>query len=204
MLRNVCDFTLATLDVSATDVAQVLNIPAGTEVLDCYLNVLTAETADATCSLGYGSDVDYWGKTLNLDATGVVSTVLQASATWDAGSIADGNEEAKDVTVAGAAIGDVVEVIAGLDVADLAIVGSVTAEDTVTVQLLNNTGGAVDLASQSVSVNVKKGNKRGTPVYFSAADTIDLIGLGTNGDVNIDGLKVEVVALCTRRAGYSI
>lgn len=80
--------------------------------------------------------------------------MLSGSDTWDAGSIADGNEEVAEITVAGAALGDFVLVSASVDVADLALVGQVTAADTVTVQLLNNTGGAVDLASMTVAVRV--------------------------------------------------
>jgi len=75
--------------------------------------------------------------------------------TWDPGSIDDGNEEVVEVTVTGAKLGDFVEVSFSLDVADLALVASVTALNTVTVQLLNNTGGAIDLASGTLRVLVK-------------------------------------------------
>lgn len=80
--------------------------------------------------------------------------ILTGSATWDAASIADGDEEAKDVTVTGAALGDFVMVSASVDVADLALTAQVTAADTVTCSLLNNTGGAIDLASMTVRVVV--------------------------------------------------
>lgn len=79
---------------------------------------------------------------------------LEAEDTWDPGSIADGDEEATEITVTGAALGDFVLVSFSLDVSDLALVGAVTAADTVTVQLLNNTGGAVDLAEGTVRVRV--------------------------------------------------
>lgn len=82
------------------------------------------------------------------------SGMLSGSDTWDPGSIADGDEEAKDVTVTGAALGDFVLVSSSLDVADLVLTGQVTAADTVTVQLANNTGGAVDLGSGTVYVRV--------------------------------------------------
>lgn len=87
---------------------------------------------------------------LLVDLTAVrapLAGLLTGSVTWDAGSIADGDEEAKEVTVTGAALGDFVLVSHGVDVADLAIVGQVTAADTVTLLLLNNTGSAVDLAT---------------------------------------------------------
>lgn len=79
---------------------------------------------------------------------------LDGSATWDAGSIADGDEEVKEVTVTGAAIGDFVLASLGVDVVDLAVAAQVTATNTVTVSLLNNTGGAIDLASTTVYVRV--------------------------------------------------
>jgi len=71
--------------------------------------------------------------------------LLQGSVTWDAGSIADGNEEAKEVTVTGAALGDFVLASFSIDVADLSLSAAVTAADTITFVLSNNTGGAIDL-----------------------------------------------------------
>lgn len=79
---------------------------------------------------------------------------LTGSATWNAGSIADGDEEVKEVTVTGAALGDFAIASMGVDVADLAITAAVTATNTVTCQLNNNTGGAIDLASTTVRVVV--------------------------------------------------
>lgn len=79
---------------------------------------------------------------------------LDGSVTWDAGSIADGDEEVKEVTVTGAALGDFVLCSLSLDVADLVIAGAVTAANTVTVSLANNTGGAIDLASATLYVRV--------------------------------------------------
>lgn len=85
---------------------------------------------------------------------GSFSGILTGSATWDAGSIADGDEEVKEITVTGAALGDFVLVSSSIDVADLGLVAQVTAADTVTAQLLNNTGGAIDLTSETVRVVV--------------------------------------------------
>jgi methenyltetrahydromethanopterin cyclohydrolase len=84
--------------------------------------------------------------------------ILRGSAVWDPGSIADGDEEAKEITVTGAALGDYVQVSFSLDVTDLALVGSVTAANTVTALLLNNTGGAIDLGSGTVRALVIKNN----------------------------------------------
>lgn len=84
----------------------------------------------------------------------VLGGVLSGSATWDAGSIADGDMVSTDITVTGAAVGDFVMASMGVDVVDLGVSAQVTATNTVTVTLLNNTGGAVDLASTTVRVRV--------------------------------------------------
>lgn len=95
--------------------------------------------------------LDTGGITLN---SVVVTVVGEASETYDAGSIADGNEEVGELTVTGAALGDYTLASITVDVADLAITAAVTAANTVTYQLNNNTGGAIDLASATVKVLV--------------------------------------------------
>lgn len=53
-----------------------------------------------------------------------------------------------DVTVPGVAMGDIVTGIAmGVDTVDGVVAGAVTAANTVTLTLLNNSAGAIDLAS---------------------------------------------------------
>lgn len=53
-----------------------------------------------------------------------------------------------DITVPGVALGDMVMGIAlGVDTVDAVIGGAVTAANTVTLTLLNNSAGAIDLAS---------------------------------------------------------
>jgi hypothetical protein len=79
---------------------------------------------------------------------------ISASATSDAGSIADGDEEAKDVTVTGAVLGDYATASLSLDIVDLVLDAQVTAANTVTCVLANNTGGAIDLDSATVYVRV--------------------------------------------------
>ena len=76
------------------------------------------------------------------------------SATKDFGSIADGNEEEQDITVTGAALGDFVVASLGVDTVGLTLTADVTAANTVTVVLGNFTGGAVDLASATLTVKV--------------------------------------------------
>ena len=79
---------------------------------------------------------------------------LKGYDTWDAASIADGDEEAKAITVTGAAVGDYAIASLSLDIVDLTLDAQVTAADTVTCVLANNTGGAIDLASATVYVRV--------------------------------------------------
>ncbi len=63
-------------------------------------------------------------------------------------AVGSGTFASVDITVPGVALGDIVGGIAvGVDTVDAAIVGAVTAANTVTLTLLNNTAGAVDLAS---------------------------------------------------------
>jgi len=84
-----------------------------------------------------------------------MATFYVGSATFDAGAILDGNEEAKVITVTGAALGDYVDVSYSIDVTDLEVSAQVTAADTVTVIVSNNTGGTIDLASATVRVLVR-------------------------------------------------
>ena len=80
---------------------------------------------------------------------------MSGTATWDPGSIEDGNEEAKEITVTGAALGDLVVCSFSLDVTDLVLRGAVTAANTVTAILANNTGGAIDIGSGTVRALVR-------------------------------------------------
>lgn len=81
---------------------------------------------------------------------------LSASASWNPASIANGAKEAKDVTVIDARLGDFAVASFSLDVLDLVLNAQVTANDTVTCVLANNTGGAVDLGAGTVYVKVSK------------------------------------------------
>ena len=74
--------------------------------------------------------------------------------TWNPASIADGNEVAVDVTVPGAKLGDMVFVSPEVDVVDATVSATVTAANTVTIVLANNTGGGVDLSSATWNVRV--------------------------------------------------
>lgn len=76
------------------------------------------------------------------------------SETKDWGSIDDGNELAEELTVPGASLGDFVLSSMDVDVADTMLTAAVTAANTVTAVLANNTGGAIDLGSGTLRVRV--------------------------------------------------
>ena len=83
---------------------------------------------------------------------------LTGTATWNPASINNGAQSSTNVTVTGAAVGD--PAFAGftsITAAGWVISAVVTAENTVKVTLVNHTGGAVDLASGTVTAIVWKG-----------------------------------------------
>lgn len=90
----------------------------------------------------------------------VFGEVLTYQGTLNLGNAATGSGTfaSSDVTVTGAALGDFVIVSLGVDTVDAVVAGAVTAANTVTVTLLNNTAGAVDLASTTVRIAVLKPN----------------------------------------------
>lgn len=79
---------------------------------------------------------------------GIVDTIL-VTATVNPGTVASGAEVAGNVTVAGVALGDFVLVGPGVDVVDVEVQAHVTADDTVTWSVSNQTGDHVDLASST-------------------------------------------------------
>lgn len=79
-----------------------------------------------------------------------------ATATWNPASIADGDNATTTVTVQGAELGDFVLSSFSVSLGGLALCAYVSAANTVTAVLLNNTGGAVDLASGTLKVKVLK------------------------------------------------
>jgi len=86
-----------------------------------------------------------------------VGKVLTGSKTHDFADTADGARATTTVTVTGAALGDfVVGVSLSIDAGGGVLHGYVSAADTVTVVLLNETGGALNLASGTLRVLVRK------------------------------------------------
>lgn len=69
-----------------------------------------------------------------------------------------GTFSATDITVTGAALGDVVLSSFNVDATDAVVTASVTAANTVTVVVLNNTAGAVNLAAGKLILYVLQPN----------------------------------------------
>jgi hypothetical protein len=79
---------------------------------------------------------------------------LSSSATWDPPNLASGTAESTTVTVAGASLGNYVQVSFNHDLQGLTLDGYVSAANTVTAVLSNLTGGSIDLASGLLKVRV--------------------------------------------------
>jgi len=84
---------------------------------------------------------------------GLFSEMWAVSESVDFGNAAvgSGTFASVDVTVPGVALGDIVMGVSiAVDTVDTVIAGAVTAANTVTLTLLNNTAGAVNLAAAIV------------------------------------------------------
>jgi hypothetical protein len=84
--------------------------------------------------------------------------VHKAALDLDNAAVGSGTFASSDVTVTGAALGDFVMVSLAVDPVDTFVCGQVTAANVVTVTVLNNTAGAVNLASAMCRIVVLKPN----------------------------------------------
>lgn len=80
----------------------------------------------------------------------------RGEAVWDPASIADGDNATTTVDVRDARTGDAVMVFPPYTLSGLGVSGYVSADNTVTIVLTNNTGGAVDLTEGAWRVSVEK------------------------------------------------
>ena len=124
-----------------------------------------------------------------------INAYLQGSETKDWGNIADGDEEAEEVTVTGAALGDYAVATMSIDVTDLTITASVTASNAVTVVLGNFTGGAINLGSGTLTVKVFKAGSTAT----GKNDNFEV--LGTNMTTALATRNATVAAVTLTTAG---
>tara|TARA_R100000008_G_scaffold51530_1_gene31014 strand:+ start:38 stop:640 length:603 start_codon:yes stop_codon:yes gene_type:complete len=117
-----------------------------------------------------------------------LNSYLQGSETKDWGSLSDDTELEEDVTVTGAAVGDFAVASMGVDTVAAQLTASVTAANTVTVVISNVSGGAIDLASATLSVKV-----------FKAGST----AVGKNTNFEVLGTNMTT-ALATRSATSAV
>lgn len=88
--------------------------------------------------------------------THTLMSTLEASTTWDPTNIANGASTTTTVAVAGASTADFVIASSNTQLAGLSLSAYVSAPDTVTLVLTNNTGVAVDRPSGTFNVKVIK------------------------------------------------
>ncbi len=77
--------------------------------------------------------------------------IITSSATYDAASLVDGATTTTTLTVTGAVLGDFCMHSLGVSSAGMTVSSYVSAADTMTVVLQNESGGTVDLASTTLS-----------------------------------------------------
>lgn len=124
--------------VAVTPGAQVSGTTNAGHALDSWTHRVAAGTTTT------------YPPTIN-QATGTV--ILSGSKTHNFGSIANGAQETTTVTVTGAALGDYIPFVSlSIDHGGLDLSAYVSAVDTATVVAANNSGGAIDLASATLSV----------------------------------------------------
>lgn len=76
--------------------------------------------------------------------------VLTGSATYDAANLVDKAGESTNITVTGAALGDFALISTGIDMSGITVTGYVSAADTVTLRVQNETTGTLDINSQTI------------------------------------------------------
>ena len=83
--------------------------------------------------------------------------VTESAANFADAAVGSGTFASLDITVPGVALGDTVFGISlGVDTIDAVIGGAVTAANTVTLTLLNNSAGAINLASTTAKFVVAR------------------------------------------------
>lgn len=84
----------------------------------------------------------------------LLAGLRSGSATYDAPSLIDAAGATTTVTVTGAALGDFALASLDVDVAGITVTAYVSAADTVSVRLQNESGGTLDLVSATLAVRV--------------------------------------------------
>lgn len=124
----------------------------------------TVSRAMAAANNGYAA-TDWVGRILRAIASAlldqlnlIVGQVIgQATVVWDPPSIANGaGATSQNITVNGAQFGDVVDVGVSYSLAGIIAQGSISAANTVNIRIHNGTGSAVNLASGTWTVTVRR------------------------------------------------
>lgn len=98
--------------------------------------------------------VDRATLSLGLHSVDTMLLLKQGTATYNPASLADGEGVTTTVTVTGALLGEYVLVSFSLDLQGVTLTAYVSATNTVSVRFQNETGGAVDLASGTLSARI--------------------------------------------------
>lgn len=83
-------------------------------------------------------------------------TFIDGSAASVPVTLADGASASRTITVAGAAVGDFVSIASSVTTQGVTVIAWISAADTVSVTLLNQTGGSISLASMDLYARVQK------------------------------------------------
>lgn len=128
------------------------NITAPRLIFNCTGAVIMATAA--TCSTDYLAGTNSNFSFMN--CSGGLASILRGSATYDPGSLADGDGVTTTVTATGASLGDFAEASFSLDLQGITLTAYVSAPDTVSVRFQNETTFVKDLSSGTIRVNVWK------------------------------------------------
>jgi len=122
-------------------------------------------------------------------------TVVDASDTWDPGSLADGvGETSAAITATGAVLGDYVLVSAPYDLQGITCNGYVSAANEVKIRLQNETTGVIDLASGTWKIRVIRSSHDGPDQVAAAAARITCDATPTAGVVRLTVFYRQYVA----------
>jgi len=128
-------------NANQTGLATLLNLVQAVNALN------VTETTEAT-------DVVSAIMAINSTLSAFYPPPLTGSITWNPASIATGGSATTSFSVTGSALGNFVQPSFSLDLQGLTLTSYISAADTVTAVLANNTAGAVDLASGTLKVRV--------------------------------------------------
>lgn len=221
--------------VDGAGVTTTVSVP-GAVVGDFVVSVSLGVTDNSISVTGYVSAPDTVSVRIQNESAGTLdlaSTTLRAlvlpylnhsaqagmlcgSATYDTANLADAAGATGTITVKGAALGDYVIGSFGVDLQGITCTYYVSATDTVSFRVQNESGGAIDLASTTVRVRVLPeasfgavssisrltGLLLGTATY-DAASTVDAAGLTTTvtvtgavlGDFAIGSYGVDIAGM---------